>query len=903
LDNKSLIMFIIMVLVLAPLLGLCEAAAPTEFSLAITPALNSVPADGGQHPSFFVSVTDNTGKPRILNSPVNVTLSSSDERILKVPGSVVIEAKKYYAVVEASSKILEKKSVEVSASSSGFQSAKATINVEPPAGTPYSLKVTLLPNVLAPSVGAEADVVVTVVDVYGNPAKARSDLDVALASSNLRIADVIPSSMKIFRGDFSTKFKVKTTGFVGTTSITASCSDLKPDSAVLSVNGPKPERLYIWFPSYITLNETGYLPVMVTDKDMRPAKLPFEVKVSLFSSNTSVLSVQNDVTIKVENWYTLAKITSSKNITGFATIYASAENMTTASTKITVVRSVGAPKSLKVYSFAKYFPADGLSYTGLIVQSVNASNYPCYVNASTTVNLFSSTSEIIEVPSTLRIQRNSSMVYGEVLPNRPGDVKVTVAATNFEGSQASFSVYEATPSSLQVIVSPIPSGGEVLGCLLLSSSAGVPAPVQQDTEVTLASSNTKVSEVDSATVLQKKGYYTLFKIRGKTPGSFLLSASGSGVPSVSTSLTVREVRPSKFFVLTTKTLAGTEFPLVAQIISSAGPPAVLDEAVTIKIASSNVSSAYVPESRTIRADTSEVLLFGKALSTSKFSVTISSEGFTSATIQITPQSYKSSLKIFVDKTAVAGTDISVKALVSLDGKPAEGVTITWNGTGLRYASSDTMSDGTSMNTLTVQRGENLIKAYATVPGSGYVANYTKMVGLAEYTLDVSTNVDASIDVSPSGLKYREGMKAIFTAPSSVSMGGLLGLLGGKYNFKQWSGYTDSKQNPIEITFAGDNFRVTMRALYEEDYTMALVWIVVLIIIVAVVAFFLIRRWKASKAPPPVEEESEGLITVPESAFKPEPKPEPQKPTPEVEKPSAEQVSEPAKEQEESKEPK
>jgi hypothetical protein len=115
--------------------------------------------------------------------------------VLKVPKSIVIERSTYYAIVNATSNVSESRTVKVSAT--GFKSAIINMVAEPLAGTPKALKVTLLPDILAPSVGAEAKIVVTLVDSYGNLTKARTDLMVSLSSSNNQIAYVEEESIKI----------------------------------------------------------------------------------------------------------------------------------------------------------------------------------------------------------------------------------------------------------------------------------------------------------------------------------------------------------------------------------------------------------------------------------------------------------------------------------------------------------------------------------------------------------------------------------------------------------------------------------------------------------------------------------------------------------------------------------
>ena len=49
---------------------------------------------------------------------------------------------------------------------------------------------------------------------------------------------------------------------------------------------------------------------MIVDKDSKPAKVPYPVKVSLYSTNSTILSVQSIITVDIEKWYTLVPIKS-----------------------------------------------------------------------------------------------------------------------------------------------------------------------------------------------------------------------------------------------------------------------------------------------------------------------------------------------------------------------------------------------------------------------------------------------------------------------------------------------------------------------------------------------------------------------------------------------------------------
>ncbi|MGQ9782065.1 MAG: hypothetical protein ACUVQ8_07470 [Nitrososphaeria archaeon] len=879
-NSRHLTLLVIVLLALAPVVGLCQAAAPTEFSLAITPALNSVPADGKPHPAFYVVVLDGKGNPHLLDDAITVAVTSSDERVLKVPDTVKIDAKGYYAIVNGTSTILEKKSVEVAVSSSGFRAAKASISVEPPAGTPTALDVVLLPNVLAPEIGAEAGIVVTIVDAYNKPTRARSDLSIKITSSNPQIASVTESVVKIAKGEFSARSSLKTTGFIGSSTVTASSPDLKSDTALFTVSGPRPEKLNIWLPKYLLANESSYLPVMITDKDNRPARVPYPIVINLYSSNETVLSVQKTVTIDVDKWYVLAKV-NVKNCTGDATLYASAENMTTSSVKVTVVNSVGYAVTVKGYVLAPNFPADEKNYTGLMVQTLNKTGFPCKVNSSIIVNVYSSYAEVFEAQAYDTIAVNTSSKFIPGVPKLPGNAKLTFVAQNFIGTEATVSVYAPIASTTNIIVPPIPSEGTVEACITFSG-AGFPAPVQEDTTVTLASSNTKVAEVESTAVIAKKEYFAIFRISGKIPGNFFLSASGGGIPSVSMSIPVHEVRPSKLFLSTVKPLVGTKFPVIVQILSTAGPPAVVGQLTTVNVASSNSTVVKVPDLLYLMSEKSDTLFYADVPVMGKTtSVVVSSSGFLSSSLQISPVAFKAELKLVADKTYLAGSSIQVKAIVTLDGRPYKDAEVTWRGIGLEAMSTMTNANGTTQNTLLVQEGENMVEALTFIPSAGQITNKTKILGLRQYTLSVSSDIDASIDISPSsaGNKYRENMTITLTAPSSVPMQGIFGMLGGKYNFAGWSGATSSTTNPLKITASGRASNINIKADYSEDISVPIFIIVVIIIVAVIIALLLIRRYRG-RMKPPEEAEEEAETFLREEVSPPKPTEQPKTETPE-----------------------
>ncbi len=116
-----------------------------------------------------------------------------------------------------------------------------------------------------------------------------------------------------------------------------------------------------------------------------------------------------------------------------------------------------------------------------------------------------------------------------------------------------------------------------------------------------------------------------------------------------------------------------------------------------------------------------------------------------------------------------------------------------------------------------------------------------------YTLNVSSNV--AVEIPGSG-RYKEGDEATLSAPSSVSMPGLLGLLGAKYVFKQWVGFFNSTESSVRLVFTGHEPRPEMHAVYAEDYMGAIIVASTLIAVAVVVVAVSLRKRKGAKPPRP-----------------------------------------------------
>jgi hypothetical protein len=546
--------------------------------------------------------------------------------------------------------------------------------------------------------------------------------------------------------------------------------------------------------------------------------------------------VPSSVTVEGDDWIANASVTCIN--TGTAKIFAMSDNLASASVTVSVITNTNPVASVKINVVASYLPADETRSTYLALQTVDSTGKPTRLTSSKVVTLFSSDAAVLDLDSITTIDTTSSVEYVKALPKLGGTTKITVGTANIGGSDVTVNVYSPQATTLTLIAPPIPADGDVTACLVALSS-GVPAPLSQSTLIQLSSTDTQIADVDSSTILTAKNYYTTFSLSGRSPGQFSLTAIGSGLPSSSATLQVYEVRPSIFKVAYVKPLAQTGFPLVVQAVSSLSVPVVTDAAITVNLASSNTTVIAMQDAAVISAEDSNALTYGLAASEGSTTLTLSSGDFNALSVDVSAQAMVGGLTLASVDRYRAGGSIKVTATIIMDNSPVTGATITWSGKGLYAETSTTDSSGKSENIITLSEGVNLIEAKVDVPGLGQLTAQRRIVGVRQYTLEVASNIGTEIEGSGS---YAEGAIQTISAPASIELAGILGILGVKQVFKQWTGISESTNSTVEVVFTGESKQLALLAEYETDY-MGLILRIGLMTVVFVVVVVGLTLWR------------------------------------------------------------
>ena len=809
----NLILFLLVLNAALVITPVKSATTGLSYTLTIEKAISIIPSDGNPHPSFLLSIKDSLGKPRLAPSRINVTLASSDERVLWIPQFVQFEIGDFYKIINATSNVITKKSVEVTASASGYLSSKVNAQVEPPSGTPYSLKVTLLPNVvgttaLSPQV---IDAVIAIYDTYGNPTISREDCVVTITSSNLRVAEIVGNSTTIPAERTSTIVKISTKGVAGSSIITATAPNLKSSSATLSVTGPKVEKIYLWSLGTQIVGEENIALVAILDGSGKPTRFSSPIIISFSTSNSSRFTCPTEVEIPTGGWRAIVSIRCVSE--GSAEIYASASDIDSASITVLGKKAEGPPVGQQLYSPINNILVDENQKFPLIIQLVDKKGSPAKTQSNVLCNIFSDNSEILQPTPQVTIPNGTSNVVINSIVKSPGEVKITSLSQNLTKSEIKTAGYVPLPTSIIIECQDLTVDEESEACIITINN-NLPTPVIDETTFTISSSNTGVAAADTIVKVGENLSYAYFKILGVTPGTLTLTVTGSGLLSQSIEFKVTEIKPITFSVIAFTPIVDLNFPIVVQSVSSMNTPMVNFRPIILNVTSSNPKNVSVQALPIIDLNKTETVITGNGLGNSSTTITISSTGYKSVTVKVTPITTNSWLQIISGKSYIIGETINIKAQVILDDRPVPNVSVKWSGDNLEKEVSTTDAEGYASNNLTVRDKYSIIRASIYIK-SKILDDEITITGLRPtYYLDVTTNIPYTIDGSG---EYKVNSKVTVNTPASVKMDGLFGILGGKYNFNRWGGALNSTKNLETVVMSGDDERISVIAYYNSDY--------------------------------------------------------------------------------------
>jgi adhesin/invasin len=305
---------------------------------------------------------------------------------------------------------------------------------------------------------------------------------------------------------------------------------------------------------------------------------------------------------------------------------------------VAVCFGAGASSQLKIYAGPVSVLADNRGYEVLVVQLQDGRGVPLRAPGDVEVRLSSSLTSVGNVDSAVTIPKGETCVSANFYATyTPGATVITAAASGYTAVQTTVNTVGPIPSALAVYVYPpvLPADGNSYGAVVvqLQDSSGSPAKAPTEgVTVTLSSSNSTVTAVDSVLRIEAGDTYSVANVKPNNAGSAVITATASGYASGQATLKAQVVEgvavKLQVCLAPPKVPAdGNTYQQVAvQLQDAKGKLATFPTNTIVTLSSSNTAVGTVKETLTIPA--------GKTYALASFTTTYQS-GSTSITAAAT----------------------------------------------------------------------------------------------------------------------------------------------------------------------------------------------------------------------------------------------------------------------------
>lgn len=324
-----------------------------------------------------------------------------------------------------------------------------------------------------------------------------------------------------------------------------------------------------------------------TSKDGIPREAPYDVNVTLLTSDNTVASLQDKVTIKSGESLSTATLTSTSKA-GKVEITAISQGIASGSASLETI-NLGSlePTKLAVYSGSSSLVPNPSLPGKMYVQLLNSGDIPAVTNSALTVYLSSGDSKVGTVPKYVIIPAGASGVGFNFSPTSlSGKTDVTASANGLSPAKVSVETKGLAPTRLAIELAP-PTMPSPVGyysdfIVQLRDDSGFPVLAKQSISVALFSSDTSIATIrDYAVTIEAGNSYAAGKVysNGKV-GSAVISASASGLTSGSATVSTVEhseasnssPKAINVYVLPTKIVPNNneKAAIVVQVTDTAG---------------------------------------------------------------------------------------------------------------------------------------------------------------------------------------------------------------------------------------------------------------------------------------------------------------------------------------------
>jgi hypothetical protein len=425
-------------------------------------------------------------------------------------------------------------------------------------------------------------------------------------------------------------------------------------------------------------------------KDSNPVFAPYDIDIRIGSSDPSVLTIEEKVTLREGQSMVKAELMTTLKA-GEATITAQSEGIRSANIAINTLKLDSLEPTKIALSSAPSSLVPDPNINGIVyVQLLNSQNLPAAAKQNVLVNLSSSKPEVGTVPSYVTISQGLTGMSVFLTPKGVvGTTKISASAPGLAPAQLDVKTDGQIATKLAIDFAPpkIPSakGFKSMMSVQLRDASDNPVNAIEPVEITLRSSNTSVTRVPyTITVKPGESYVMVPLLSEGGSGKAEITASVKGLDSGTGVLETTTISSgaSEYFIklyqVPSKLPANNagHMSVIIQFVDSADRPynafSFAYERVIISSSDPRIGAVLYPyEQQYLFA----IATFKTTAITGSTTITASSDGFTSAQkdIQVsgaTPASLKlTQIPPVVQANNIKSQPLVMASLLDSTGKP------------------------------------------------------------------------------------------------------------------------------------------------------------------------------------------------------------------------------------------
>lgn len=411
------------------------------------------------------------------------------------------------------------------------------------------IKLELSPPIITADGETHEIVVVQLETDNGYPYIAQQDVTVYLTSSNLDIglvddSVVVPAGRSYAKAVFNASYNS------GMSVITASAAGFITDEAIIQVTRSDFDaqlRVYA-VPDVMPAVEdvVGRAVIQILDLEGIPYNTLQDVNIVLSSSNETILSLQDAVTIEKGTNYVEVPFTINSETPYEVTVFAHAPNFEPGSDVVTTMNETGTPYGLRLYFGPSILLPNQSSHEIVTVQLMDSEQKPAEAMSDTTVTMTSSNLNIATVDRTLTILRGDYHATASVRTRYVnGETTIAVSSPSLYPQQGLLTVQGSVPKILEIYTVPDRviadgSSNEII-TIQVQDEDGYPIKTDRDISLYLSSSSATIGDVPVSATISKGDSYTsvLFTSTARTGEATIVVATQGLEPSETTVETIK----------------------------------------------------------------------------------------------------------------------------------------------------------------------------------------------------------------------------------------------------------------------------------------------------------------------------------------------------------------------------